>query len=348
MKTVVVHKDGSLEVREVPKPKCGPREAVVKTLACGLCGTDTKLMHRCFKGVPLSTYPLMLGHEGVGEVVEIGEEVEKYKLGDRVLIPYINPPDPVLYGELGTAWGGLSEYALVCDHTAYNKHGEEPPNDFAYAQTVIPADFDPIDSVILITFREVMGAINYFGVQPGHPIVVFGCGPVGLTFIKLLSLLGFTDIVAVDIVDDKLKTARNHGAKKTINSKTTDVTAAVRTDYPSGVPYVIDAVGLPSVANTAMSIIVDRGKIFCYGVLEKEQITLDFSTASYNWTYVAQQMPDKPQEGATQGQIVEWIKAGKLVMKDFISDYFEFDNVIEALQRYERGEITKKGIIVYK
>ena len=347
MKTVVVHKDGSLELREVPKPKYGPRQALVKTIACGLCGTDVKLMHRCFKGVPLSTYPLMLGHEGVAEVVEIGAEVEKFKIGDRVVIPYVNPVDPELYGDLGTAWGGLSEYSLVYDHTAYNKNGEEPPEDFAYAQSIIPSDLDPVDSVIIITFREVLGAIRYFGVEPGNPIVVFGCGPVGLTFIKFLSLLGFKDIVAVDILDEKLKSASAHGATKTINSKTTDVTKTVRADFPDGVPYVIDAVGLPAVANTALSIIVDRGKIFCYGVLEKEQITLDFSTASYNWTYVCQQMPDKPQEGATQDQIIEWIISGKLVMKDFISDYFKFTNVIDALQRYEKGEVSKKGIVVY-
>ena len=76
MRTFVVGKDGSMSLEEVNKPKYDEHQALVKTIACAMCGTDVKLLHRTFKGFPESVYPIMLGHEGVGEVVEVGAKVK--------------------------------------------------------------------------------------------------------------------------------------------------------------------------------------------------------------------------------------------------------------------------------
>jgi len=343
MRTILVNEDGILSISEVPLPKYGPTQALVKTLACGLCGTDVKLIHKCFKGFPSSAYPIMLGHEGVGEVVEIGEDVKGLKVGDRVLLPFVDE-DPDVFGRLGSAWGAMSEFAVVHDSAAYAP--EEVP-DVAYAQTVLDKDIDPVDAVIIVTFREVLSSIRFFGIKPEDSIVVFGCGPVGQTYIKLLSLLGGKDIIAVDIVDDKLKNAAQNGATKTINSSKEDLTEVVVNDYPDGVQYVLDAVGLPIVANQAMTILKDRGSILCYGVLEKGEITLDFSKASYNWSFVCQQMPEKKEEAAAHEQIIKWIRSGDLVMKDFISDYFDFNDALDALNNLLERKISKKGIIKF-
>jgi len=343
MRTLVVNKDSSLEIRDIPKPQYGAKEALVKTIACGMCGTDVKIIHRSFKGIPESQYPLMLGHEGVGEVVEIGSEVKGLKIGDRVLLPFVDP-NPALYGGLGSAWGAISEYAVVQDAKA---HPEGTAPGAAYAQSIIPQDIDPVDAVMIVTFREVLSAIHYFGIKPEDSIVIFGCGPVGLTFVKLLSLYGCKDIIAVDIADEKLQDAMQFGAKMTLNNNNTDLTQAVREAYPGGVKYVLDAVGLPSVVNQAMGILADRGSVLCYGILEKEEITIDFSKASYNWNFVCQQMPEKAEEGMCHGQIIEWIQTGKLVMKDFISDYFDMDESVDAFKKLLERKIMKKGIITF-
>ena len=85
MKTYVINKDGTAGVREVGIPAYNEHEALVKMISCGMCGTDVKLFHRTFKKFPESRYPLMLGHEGVGEVIAVGEKVKGYKIGDKVL-----------------------------------------------------------------------------------------------------------------------------------------------------------------------------------------------------------------------------------------------------------------------
>ena len=338
MRSLVVNKDGSLAIKEVPTPKPGPKEALVKTIACGMCGTDVKIIHRTFKGVPESSYPLMLGHEGVGEVVETGAEVKGLKIGDRVLLPFVEPTPG-----FGSAWGAFSEYAIVQDVLAYEV-GKAP--SAAYAQTIL-GELDPVDSVMLVTFREVLSAIRYFGIGAMDSIAVFGCGPVGLTFIKLLSLLGCENIIAVDIDNGKLKEATINGAKITVNNKSEDVAAKLGAEYSDGVKYVLDAVGLPSIANQAMGLLQDRGSVLCYGVLEKEEITIDFSKASYNWSFVCQQMPSKEEEGAAHEQVLTWINKGKLVMKDFISDYFTFDESLMAFEKLLDRKLTKKGIIKF-
>lgn len=343
MKTFVVNQGGHTEIKEIPTPKITENQALVKTIACGMCGTDVKLLHGTFKGFPESIYPIMLGHEGVGEVVELGAKVTGFKLGDKVLLPFVDP-DKELYGNLGSGWGALSEYAVIHDPAAYEE-GTAP--GCAYAQTVLSDDIDPIDAVMLVTFREVLSNLRYFGITPAHSVVVFGCGPVGLTFIKFLSLLGVKDIVVVDILEEKLAIAREHGATTTINGKTENTEEAVRKLFPNGVDFVLDAVGLPFVVNQAMGLIADRGTVLCYGVPEKEEITIDFSKAPYNWGVVYQQMPRKEEEGAAHEQVMEWIRSGELVVKDFISDYFAFEDSVEAFEKLLDRKIMKKGIITF-
>ena len=163
MKTLVVNPDGKLEVKEVEKPSYTSKQALVKMIACGICnGTDAKLIHRTFKGVEENQYPLMLGHEAVGEVVEIGSDVKGYKIGDKVLLPFVDP-DAEKYGTLGSAWGGFSEYAVVNDVDAF---GDGNAPECAYAQTVLPDYVDPVDSAMIITLREVLSSIKRFGIYP--------------------------------------------------------------------------------------------------------------------------------------------------------------------------------------
>ena len=98
--------------------------------------------------------------------------------------------------------------------------------------------------------------------------------------------------------------------------------------FPGGVDYVLDAAGSPAIVNQGMGLIKDRGSVLCYGVPEKEEVTIDFSPADYNWRVIYHADARKREEGeATPG--VEWMRSGELNIKDFISDYFTFDQAVE-------------------
>ncbi len=343
MKSLVIAKDGSLSICEVSKPKYNENQALVKTIACGMCGTDVKLIHRTFKGFPESVYPIMLGHEGVGEVIEVGANVKTFKIGDKVLLPFVDP-DPENRPGIGSGWGAISEYAVVCDP---NAPWENDVPGCAYAQTVLDDDLDPVDATMIITFREVLSSIKYFGIKPSDSVVVFGCGPVGLTYIKFMSLLGVKNLIACDIIPEKLAQATEYGATHLINTKECDVREEVRKIYPDGVDFVLDAAGFPAIVNQGMGLIKDRGAVLCYGVPEKEEITIDFSKADYNWRVIYQQMPRKEEEGAAHEQVLAWMRSGELNIKDFISDYFDFSDSVEAYAKLLDRKILKKGIITF-
>jgi L-iditol 2-dehydrogenase len=343
LKTLIVNQDGSLEVKEIPIPKYNEKQALVKTVSCGICGTDTKLIEFGFKGFPKEVYPIMLGHEGVGQVVEVGSEVTSYQVGDIVLLPF-NDPNKELYGSLGSGWGAYSEYGVVNDKAAYPE-GEIP--EVAYAQQVVPGDIDPVDAAMLITLREVLSNIKYFGINKNDSIVVFGSGPVALTFIEFMSLLGIGPIIAIVRSEEKRKNVLDHGATYAFNSREGDVAEYIRTICPQGVKYVLDAVGSTEIVNQAMELICDRGEILCYGVSLESKMQLDWSKAPYNWKINYQQMPSKLEESLAYDQILEWIRTGKINLKNYISDYFKFDDILMAFDKLAKHEIVKKGIITY-
>ena len=79
----------------------------------------------------------------------------------------------------------------------------------------------------------------------------------------------------------------------------------------------------------------------------KEEITIDFSQSDYNWRVIYQQMPRKREEGAAHAQVMEWIREGKLVIKDFISDYYDFADSVQAYEDLLARKVLKKGIIKF-
>ncbi len=349
MKTLVVDREGRLSVEECRVPEYNAWQALVKTISCGICnGTDGKLIHRNFKGMPVENYPIMLGHEAVGRVVEVGSKVTSFKVGDIVMMPFCDK-----IGEFDTGWGGYSEYGVVYDAQACKSEGfllnSEAFPDKAYAQTVVPEEFDPVKAAMIVTFREVLSAIKVFGIKENQSAVVYGCGPVGLTFVKFLRILGASPIIAIDKhVEDKVQTAVALGADYGLDAKDRDNVKKIRELCPGGVDYVIDAVGATDVINEAMLLIKDRGSICCYGISANTKAEIDWTKAPYNWNLRFQQMPDKVEEYLANHQVVAWLKDGIISFDDYISDIIDFKDILSAFEKIEAKQLKKKCIIRYE
>jgi len=349
MKTLVVDAKHELSIREVPMPGYKECQALVKTLSYGVCnGTDTKIIHGNFKN--FDTYPAALGHEGVGKIVEVGSKVKTLKVDDIVLLPFLEGKA----GDVYSGWGAFSEYAVVGDAEAYIINGMGPGTpEFSegyLAQTVIKSEdkVDPVEASMIITFREVLSAIRRFRFKPNESVFIIGAGPVGLCFTKFCKLLGLKTVIASDIDDEKAAFAKTMGADYAFNSKTIDVNAEVKKMFPEGIDHVVDAVGINELINQAMGLIKYNGKICCYGISPKLGMELDWSKAPYNWTIQFVQWPSKKEEGEAHAQIMAWINQGVLKPKDFISDVFDFDHIIDAFRLVEeRKNSTKKIVVKY-
>lgn len=350
MKALSVSRDGQLSVPEIAKPKYGECQALVKTLSCGVCnGTDMKLIHGTFKN--MDQYPMLLGHEAVGRIVEVGDKVTTLKVGDIVLLPFLYE------GTDGYAcgWGAYAEYGVVGDAQAYIANGMGPGSkgfdEGFFAQTVIqPTDkVDPVGAAMIITFREVLSAIKRFGFEANRDVVIFGAGPVGLCFTKFSKLLGLRTVITVDIMDDKIAEAKKMGADYVLNSTKADVNAEIRNLLPEGADYVVDAVGINALLNQGMELIKYNGKVCGYGISPKLGMDLDWSRAPYNWSLHFVQFPSKKEEAAAHSQIMAWINSGVLNPYDFISDVVEFDHILDAFRLVEqRLPATKKIVIKYE
>ncbi len=349
MRTLIVDERGSLSVQEIPKPAYGECQALVKMLSCGVCnGTDMKLIHHSFKN--FDSYPAVLGHEGVGRVVEVGDRVTGLHVGDMVLLPFLER-ETCGYTP---GWGAYSEYAVVGDAESYTANGMgEGTKEWSegyLAQTVIkPTDkVDAVGAAMIITFREVLSAIRRFGFQPNESVLIFGAGPVGLCFTKFCKLLGLKTVITTDVMDDKVEGARRAGADYAFNSAKCDIDAEVKRLFPDGIDYVVDAVGINALINQAMGLIKYNGKICCYGISPKLGMELDWTSAPYNWTLQFVQWPSKKEEGEAHSQIMAWINQGVLDPMDFISDVIAFEHILDAFALVEeRRPSTKKIVIRY-
>lgn len=341
MKSYVVYADQSKKIVEMPMPKYGEYDALVKIESCGVCnGTDTKIIHGVFKGI--DQYPVVLGHEGVGRVVEKGSKVTTFEIGDLVLMPYWSDvPEGYTSG-----WGTYSEYNIVTDALAMEKNGLIP-DDFAYGQRKLPADFDPVSSAMIITFREVLSTMKRFGMEPNKSLVVLGLGPVGLSFVQFAKLQGMGPIIAIDLSDEKLEMAKKRGADFVINSRNTDVVKAVREICPDGVDYALDAVGVTAFINQALEMIKPDAKICVYGISSNMNQEIDWSRCPYNWTLHFHQFPSKKAESEAHDQIVNWIKLGVLDPNDYISHVYDFADIDKAFENIENRVPTMKMVIKF-
>lgn len=342
MKGLVVHAGGRLSIESLPIPQINDYQALVKTEACGVCnGTDLKLIHGTFKN--FSDYPAVLGHEGVGRVVDIGKNVTSFKPGDRVLLPFLEG----MSGEYHSGWGAYAEFAVVGDAEAMTSAGISGFSEAYHAQQKIPEFLDSADATMIVTFREVLSAIKRFGFAENKSAVIFGAGPVGLCFIKFCKLLGLGPVITFDINDEKVSEAVSMGADYVFNSKKANVAEEVKKICPGGVDYCIDAVGSNHLINQSMELIKYNGQICCYGISAELNMQLDWSKAPYNWSLNFVQWPAKQEEAFAHRQIINWIEAGVLNPNDFISDVIHFDKIIDAFKMVEEGLARKKIVIKY-
>ena len=340
MISVAVMKPGLVQLVEIPKPEPGPYQARIKTEAVCLCNaTDRKLIEGHFPGV--EQYPLLLGHESVGIVDAVGAKVRSFKPGDRVIGGLLlDVTDPVF----ASGWGGFSEYVIAGDHQAMLADGIAAPehqwSEVNEIMRVVPPSIPLEAAVLLCTWREVYAAFGDFNLQAGQDILVFGAGPVGLSFVQFARLLGLNYIGVVDPLAEKREKARQMGASETFTPD--DPALSVLTQRRGkGLDIVIDAVGKEAIINQALPLVKMGGSICVYGVIDQPTLQVQKSKGPYNFNLLVHQWPTRSREAAAQEPLCEWIAQGKLSHTDFISAEFSIQEIEHALDLTRTGQTTK-------
>ncbi len=340
MKAVVVERPGELAFRDLPVPKIGEYQALVRVELAAICNsTDTKIISGHLTG--LTAYPTTLGHEGIGTVVEVGKKVRAFKVGDRVL----NPRTPFTGDEaLASSWGTFAEYALASDYEAMvadgvcdAAHGFDPS---AAIQRLVPEDIPSRQAILLCIWTEAYSGFSAYRFKPGDSVLVFGGGPLGLSVVKLARLYGMGPVCLAEPVEWKREKALSLGADA-VFPVDDDLVAKAREVCPDGFANVVDAVGSPAVINQALRLVRFDGTIGVYGTIPYEQVTLDIAAAPYNWLLVIHQWPDYVAVGEAQEPLMDFIRAGQLSSEDFITHELPLDEIEEGFELVRQGSELK-------
>jgi L-iditol 2-dehydrogenase len=221
-----------LELREFPLRAIGPDEILVKVEACGVCGTDI----HCYKSDPFGLAPVVLGHEGTGEVIEVGRNIKMdsvgkpVRVGDRIVTSILDTTDSCMYAKYNPVKSNLCD-----DLRVYGLLPDEPENHFnGYfgeyliirpGSSVFVVNDMSVDLRCLIEPAAVVchalerakncGSTLNFRTR----VVVQGCGPIGLLMIAVLRTYGTNNIIAIDGDVSRLTLARTLGADELINYK---------------------------------------------------------------------------------------------------------------------------------
>ena len=341
MKTVVVTAPGQVEIIDTPQPLLGPYQALVRTeLACVCNNTDGELVHGSFPGME-EAFPFALGHESVGRVEQIGDKVRHFSVGDRAVSGLVFDPG---VESLQSGWGGFCEYVLATDHQAMVEDGVADEDhgwvEVCEIQTRVDADIEPEDAVLLCTWREVLGSFRDFRLQPGDDVLIFGGGPVGLSFVKLGRLFGLGWIGLVDRHPEKQTKARAFGADSVFTPG--DPAIADLPQSHGRLDAAIDAVGKAELVNIALPLLKRGGSIGIYGFLAGlGEFSIDNARGDYNYNLFVHQWPTRLYEREAQDPLCDWIREGKLTASQFISHRFAVDQIVEALQAVQGRKVVK-------
>jgi threonine dehydrogenase-like Zn-dependent dehydrogenase len=264
MKAVVWHGTNDVRVEKVPDPKIiNGRDAIVRITTTAICGSDLHLLDGY---IPTMQTGDILGHEFMGEVVEVGPENSKLKVGDRVVVPFTiacgrcffcdkqlwslcdnsNPNAWMAEKLYGYTTSGLFGYSHMTGGYAGGQ-AQYARVPFADVGPLKIPDGIPDEKVLFLSdiFPTGYMAAENCDIQPGDVIAIWGCGPVGQMAIKSAWLLGAGRVIAIDSVPERLRMAADQGKAEVLNFEDEDVFERLRSMTGGrGPDACIDAVGM--------------------------------------------------------------------------------------------------------
>jgi S-(hydroxymethyl)glutathione dehydrogenase/alcohol dehydrogenase len=352
IEAAVVREPGESRVERLTLAEPGPNEVVVDVRATGVCHSD----YERFAGNAAVPMPVVLGHEGAGVVEAVGEGVTTVEPGDRVVCavvpacgvcPECQRGRPFLC-EPGFA---VSFAGTMLDGTHRLFDGDQPVNHF-FAQSsfatrciVQEGSAVAIDETVSFPAASLLGCgattglgavFNTADVATGESVAVFGCGGVGMAAIMAAEAVGAHPIVAVDLVPDRLDTARELGATHTVDASDRDPVEAI--DDLGGVAYALEFTGNTAVMAQALDVLVPAGTAVLSGsAREGEEIPFDarglmfHRDVSGNIAGACRPQVDIPRYAALH-------ESGRIDLELLVTHTFALDELDKAFATLERGE----------
>jgi alcohol dehydrogenase len=346
MKAVVFHAVGDIRVEEVPRPKPGAGQAVIRVTTTTICGTDVHIVKGEYPVKP----GLILGHEPVGVIAELGEGLEgEYRVGQRVVVGAITPCGQCFYclngawaqcgGPMGgwrfgnTINGAWAEYLLVPD---------------ARANLAAIPDGITDEEVLLVpdVFSTGLSGAESGEVRVGDVVAVFAQGPIGLCATVGAKLMGAAEIIAVDAVAERLAMARRLGATTTIDFTQQDPVAAIRKlSGGRGADVAIEALGRQETFENALRAVRAGGTLSSLGVYSgKLAMPYEAFYAGLGDQRIVTTLCPGGKE--RMRRLMAMIAARRVDLSPLVTHRFALDDIAEAYAVFsqQRGGVMKVAL----
>jgi L-iditol 2-dehydrogenase len=280
MLAAVYHGPNDLRVEEVPQPQIGPDEILLKVLGATICGTDLRILHGGHRKYPDGTVRIP-GHEVAAEIVEIGERVDGYAVGQRVFVaPNMgrgssratisgnNNMDPN-YDAFGiTIDGAFAEYMRVPANAV--RQGNLMPID---------EDVDPAVAALIEPLACVLRGQNAINVHDGDVVLVMGAGPIGVLHVKLANLRGAIRVIVSEPAAGRREQALTLGADRVVDPLHENLPAAVMEESSGrGADVIIVAAPSKAAQESTLEIAAISGRINFFGGLPKQDPIIRFDS----------------------------------------------------------------------
>lgn len=356
-------KSKPISVEEVTLDPPGPNEVLVKIGGAGLCHSDLSVMN----GARPRPEPLVLGHEGAGQIVEVGSSITDLEAGDHIVFQFSpscgrcrrcmeGRPQVCEVGAKAKAAGDLmgggrrlkdADGNSIAHHTGVSCFAEYAVSDRG---SVVKIDKDlPLTEAALFGCAVMTGVgavINTARILPGDSVAVIGLGGVGLNGVLGAKLGGAETIIAIDLADDKLGLARQLGATHTVNASDANHVEQVRDLTNGGVDFAIDLAGAIPAMKTAYAVTRYGGTVVTAG--------LSPSTAEFSFVQSNLVSEEKSIKGSYMGscvpvrdipRFISLYRQGRLPVDKLISSQVGLDEINEGFDLLQQGGTIRQVLV---
>ena len=347
MKAMRLYAKNDLRMEDLPIPTCGPGHVLIKTLFCGVCGSDPP---RVLDGA-VRISPAALGHEFSAEVVEVGEGVTSVKPGDLVCcVPLIvcNVCPNCLDGNFGQCVKSRFIGASFPDIGGFHEYNVLPEQNVLK----LPEGIDPLAAAFTEPASVAMHSLLLIGYQPHEDLAIVEMGGIGQLVLQCARAMGAGRIFAFDIVDERLETAKKMGATACFNTgdagfmdEFLGMTAGL------GSPQVIEAVGYEETIHIAINLAKVNGKVGLIGTMHKPVTlppSLFYGTFSRRqlWLRGVWMSYSKGYPGAPWRMASQYLADGRINIKPLLFEVATIEDAYKAIAQFGVPGAVKGKIVI--
>jgi L-iditol 2-dehydrogenase len=265
MQVAKYYNNRDVRLEEMPTPKIGPGELLVKVMASGICGSDVLEWYRIKKA------PLVLGHEISGEIVEVGEGVERYKVGDRVFVAHHIPCNTCHYCLNGYHTACETLHTTNFDPGGFAEYLRVPQLNVDRGVFVLPDEVSHEEGTYIEPLGCVIRGQRTVQLKPGQSVLVLGAGISGLLHLLMARAAGAGRLMATDISEYRLKAAKQMGADAAVHAGEDIPNWVLQENNNRLADLVIVCTGALSAFKQALKSVDRGGTVLCFATTEPHE-----------------------------------------------------------------------------